>query len=115
MSRLMAASVGTTEKLSRRLLRNAKWPCRPSRKAAVTSLPIRTPVRSSDESEILRSRQPLTEKRRVLCRRAEKHRQAAHPCGFHSFEPAHAVSARSQHTILNAHNGPFHRGQVMKS
>src|SRR3954462_5262874 len=31
------------------------------------SLPIRTPIRSSDESEILRSRQPLTEKRRVLC------------------------------------------------
>src|SRR3954470_2189399 len=56
-----------TQKLSGRLLRKDRSPWRASRKAAVTSLPIRTPIRSSDESEILGSRQPLTEKRRVLC------------------------------------------------
>src|SRR5215211_6700562 len=56
-----------TQKLSRRLLRNERWPCRVSRKAAMTSRLIRSPIPSSDESEILRSRQPLTEKRRVPC------------------------------------------------
>src|SRR3954451_10622959 len=35
-----------TQKLSRRLLRNDRCPCRPSRRAAVTSLFIRTPIRS---------------------------------------------------------------------
>src|SRR3954451_11059706 len=35
-----------TQKLSRRLLRNDRGPCRASRKAAVTSLFIRTPIRS---------------------------------------------------------------------
>src|SRR3954452_1411322 len=35
-----------TQKLSRRLLRNDRGPCRPSRRAAVTSLFIRTPIRS---------------------------------------------------------------------
>src|SRR3982750_1305286 len=35
-----------TQKLSRRLLRNERWPCRASRRAAVTSLFIRTPIRS---------------------------------------------------------------------
>src|SRR3954453_1717312 len=35
-----------TQKLSRRLLRNDRCPCRASRKAAVTSLFIRTPIRS---------------------------------------------------------------------
>src|SRR3954463_10510443 len=34
------------QKLSRRLLGNARGPCRPSRRAAVTSLFIRTPIRS---------------------------------------------------------------------
>src|SRR3954468_17760574 len=34
-----------TQKLSRRLLRNDRCPCRASRKAAVTSLFIRTPIR----------------------------------------------------------------------
>src|SRR3954453_380055 len=35
-----------TQKLSRRLLRNDRCPCRASRRAAVTSLFIRTPIRS---------------------------------------------------------------------
>src|SRR3954452_3504928 len=35
-----------TQKLSRRLLRNDRGPCRASRRAAVTSLFIRTPIRS---------------------------------------------------------------------
>src|SRR3954469_1148175 len=35
-----------TQKLSRRLLRNDRGPCRGSRRAAVTSLFIRTPIRS---------------------------------------------------------------------
>src|SRR3954468_17491922 len=35
-----------TQKLSRRLLRNDRRPCRASRRAAVTSLFIRTPIRS---------------------------------------------------------------------
>src|SRR4051794_10275325 len=35
-----------TQKLSRRLLRNERCPRRPSRRAAVTSLFIRTPIRS---------------------------------------------------------------------
>src|SRR3954467_549504 len=35
-----------TQKLSRRLLRNDRCPCGPSRRAAVTSLFIRTPIRS---------------------------------------------------------------------
>src|SRR3954470_9926836 len=35
-----------TQKLSRRLLRNDRCPCRARRRAAVTSLFIRTPIRS---------------------------------------------------------------------
>src|SRR3954454_19545588 len=35
-----------TQKLSRRLWRNDRCPCRASRRAAVTSLFIRTPIRS---------------------------------------------------------------------
>src|SRR3954466_771744 len=56
-----------TQKLSRRLLRNERSPRRVSRKAAMMSLLISTPIPSSDESELLRSLQALTEKRRVPC------------------------------------------------
>src|SRR5215218_3584265 len=53
-----------TQKLSRRLLRNERWSCRLSRRAAMTLRVIRTPM-SSDESEILPASQDLIEERRV--------------------------------------------------
>src|SRR3954465_4307862 len=82
-----------TQKLSRRLLRNERGPRRVSRKAAVTSRLIRTPMWSSDESEILRSQQALTEKRRVPCplrqdRRARHYRLASNKTPIHTVDQA---------------------------
>src|SRR5215212_3961091 len=55
-----------TQKLSRRLLRNERWSCRLSRRAAMTLRVIRTPM-SSDESGILPAAQDLIAERRVPC------------------------------------------------